>query len=461
MKDEKAIQSNAYENKSAVEMMDARQIEEAFSFAEDYKVFLQKSKTERDAVKQILNRAIASGYRAFSFSGEYKEGDKIFFNNRGKAVILAVIGKKTVDHGIRILASHIDSPRLDLKPRPLYEESGMAFLKTHYYGGIKKYHWPTIQLALHGVVIREDGSSVDVCIGEDENDPVFYINDLLPHLDRNGAKKISEAVPAEHLNLLAGSLPLNGEKKDTIKLNVLEHLKEKYKVTEEDLMTAELCAVPVAKPRDVGLDRSLIAAYGHDDRVCAYPSLRAILELEKIPEHTTVCVFADKEETGSNSNTGLDTHYLYDFVAELAQSQNVNVRKAWYMTKCLSADVNACYDPAFPEAFERMNSAFINHGVVLTKYTGSGGKGSTNDASAEFFGEIRKLLNKNNVCWQSAELGKTDVGGGGTVAKYIAKLNADVIDIGVAVLSMHAPVEVISKLDLYHTYLAFKAFIND
>lgn len=447
-----------YENLNAAEVMSEKEIDSAFEFAKDYCTFLKSAKTERESTRYILNLASERGFKPFNYSTRYNAGDKIFFNNRGKACILAIIGSKTVDNGVRIVASHIDCPRLDLKPRPLYQDGHMAFFKTHYYGGIKKYQWPTIQLALHGTVIKSDGTSVDVCIGEAPDDPVFYINDLLPHLDRNAQKKISEAVPAENLNLVVGSLTVKAGEKDGIKLRVLEYLKDKYSIVEEDLFSAELCAVPAADPRDVGFDRSLIASYGHDDRVCAYASLQALLDIDKIPEQTLVCVFADKEETGSNSSTGLDTMFLSDFICELAQMQNVNQRKAWYMTKCLSADVNACYDPNFPEVYEKMNACYINHGVVLTKYTGSGGKSSTNDASAEFFGEIRKTLNDHNVCWQSAELGKTDVGGGGTVAKYIAQFNADVIDIGVPVLSMHAPVEVISKLDLYNTYLAFKAF---
>lgn len=450
-----------YENESAAKTFTDKQIKLAFDFAEGYKDFIARSKTERDAVKEIINAASAKGYVPFEYSTKYKPGEKIFFNNRNKAVILAVIGKKSLDNGVRIMASHIDSPRLDFKPAPVYEDGHMAFFKTHYYGGIKKYQWPTIQLAIHGTVIKADGTSVDIEIGERPEDPVFYINDLLPHLDRaQGQKKVSEMIPAENLNVLAGSLPLADAESSAIKLNVLTLLKEKYDICEEDLLTAELCAVPAAQPRDTGLDRSMIAAYGHDDKVCAYPSLQVMLEIAKAPEYTTVCVFADKEETGSNSNTGLDTNYLYDFVADLAEAQKSNIRKTWAMTKCLSADVNACYDPNFPEVFEKMNSAYINHGVVLTKYTGAGGKSSTNDATAEFFAEIRGLMNANKVCWQSAELGKTDVGGGGTVAKYISKLNADVIDIGVPVLSMHAPVEIISKLDLYSTYLAFKAFVK-
>ncbi|MBQ9543980.1 MAG: aminopeptidase [Clostridia bacterium] len=461
-KNEKEAASLAYKTESAAKTMSEKEIRLAFDFAKGYMDFINKSKTERDAVREILNKASAVGYTPYVYSKKYKPGEKVFFNNRSKAAILVIFGKKTVDNGVKIMASHIDSPRLDLKPSPLYEEGHIGFFKTHYYGGIKKYQWPTIQLALHGTVVRADGTSVDIEIGEDENDPVFYVNDLLPHLDRNLAqKKASDFIPAESLNLVAGSLLAKDEEKDPIKLNILSILKEKYDICEEDLLTSELCAVPAAKARDVGLDRSMIAAYAHDDKVCAYPSLAVMLEADKTPEYTTVCVFADKEETGSNSNTGLDTNYLYDLIADIADTQKVNVRKTWYMTKCLSADVNACYDPNFPEVFEKLNSAYINHGVVLTKYTGGGGKSSTNDATAEFFAEIRGILNRDKVCWQSAELGKTDVGGGGTVAKYIAKLNADVIDIGVPVLSMHAPVEVISKLDLYSTYLAFKAFCKD
>lgn len=460
MKDQKTP-DYIYENKSAAHTMSEQRIQDAFGFCEGYKAFMNQAKTEREATKFILNQAVTKGYKPFSFSGSYQTGDRLYFNNRGKAVILAIVGQESLEQGVRIVASHIDAPRLDLKPRPLYEDGKMAFFKTHYYGGIKKYQWPTVALALHGTVIKADGTSVDVCIGEEESDPVFYINDLLPHLDRNGQKKISEYIPAENLNVLVGSLPLDENTKDPIKTKVLALLQEKYDIVEEDLFSSELCVVPAAKPRDVGLDRSLIAAYAHDDRVCAYTSLQAMLEINNTPKYTTVCVFADKEETGSESNTGLNTHFLYDFICDLAQTQGANPRKTWYNTKCLSADVNACFDPNFSDVYERLNAAYINHGVVITKYTGGGGKNSTNDATAEFFGQVRSILNANNVCWQSAELGKVDAGGGGTVAKYLARLNADVIDIGVPVISMHAPLEVVSKLDVYNTYLAFSAFFAD
>ncbi len=449
-----------YKPKNAYEVMSEKEIEAAYAFCEDYKKFLDNSKTERMATATITEMAKARGFEEFEYNKQYKQGDKIYLNNRGKSVILAVIGKKSVENGVNISASHIDCPRIDLKPNPLYEDSGFAFFKTHYYGGIKKYQWTTIPLSLHGVVSCLDGKKVEISIGEDEDDPIFYISDLLPHLGTaQMTKPMHEAIPAETLNIILGTRSLQGEGADLIKENIMKIINDKYGITERDFTCAEISAVPTFKARDVGFDRSLIAAYGHDDRVCAYPQLMAILELTS-PEKTLISVFADKEETGSDGNTGLQSNFLYDFIFELAQAQGVNPRMALRNSKCLSADVNACYDPDYADSYEKRNSAFINNGVVLTKYTGSRGKSGTSDASAEYVGEVARAFEKGGALWQTAELGKTDVGGGGTVAKYIANLNIDTVDIGVAVVSMHAPYEVVSKTDVYMTYKAIKAFFE-
>lgn len=449
-----------YKAKSAYEVLSEDEINKAYDFCEGYKEFLDNSKTERMATATIIKMAKENGFTEFDYDRKYTAGDKIYLNNRGKSVILAVIGKKTVDNGVNISAAHIDCPRLDIKPNPLYEDSGFAFFKTHYYGGIKKYQWTTIPLALHGVVSCLDGKSVEINIGEDENDPIFYISDLLPHLGTNQmTKPMHEAIPAETLNIILGTRPLEGDGSERIKENIMKMINEKYGICERDFTCAELTAVPAFKARDVGFDRSLLAAYGHDDRVCAYPQLMAILEPDS-PEKTLISVFADKEETGSDGNTGLQSNYLYDFIVELAHAQGVNPRKTLRNSKCLSADVNACYDPDYADAYEKRNSAFINNGVVLTKYTGARGKSSTSDASAEYIGEVARAFEKGGALWQTGELGKTDLGGGGTVAKYVANLNIDTVDIGVAVVSMHAPYEVVSKTDVYMTYKAVKAFFE-
>ncbi|MBE6688218.1 MAG: aminopeptidase [Ruminococcaceae bacterium] len=449
-----------YKAKSAYEVLSEEEINKAYNFCEDYKKFLDSSKTERMATDTVIAMAKKNGFNEFEYDREYKSGDKVYFNNRGKAVILAVIGKKSVDNGVNIAAAHIDCPRIDLKPNPLYEDSGFAFFKTHYYGGIKKYQWTTIPLALHGVVSCLDGRQVEISIGEDENDPVFYISDLLPHLGTNQmTKPMHEAIPAETLNIILGTRPTDSDSGEKIKENIMKLINEKYGITERDFTCAEISAVPTFKARDVGFDRSLIAAYGHDDRVCAYPQLMAILEAD-MPEKTLVSVFADKEETGSDGNTGLQSNFLYDFIVELANSQKVNPRKALNNSKCLSADVNACFDPDYADAYEKRNAAFINNGVVLTKYTGSRGKSGTSDASAEYIGQVARAFEKGGALWQTAELGKTDLGGGGTVAKYVANLNVDTVDIGVAVVSMHAPYELVSKTDVYMTYKAVKAFFE-
>ncbi len=447
------------QNENAGLTMSEEQIAQADAFCEAYKQFLDAAKTEREAVEYALQLARQKGFVPFVPGTKYQAGDKVFYNNRGKAVILAVVGRQPIEQGVRIAAAHIDSPRLDLKPNPLYEDADLALFKTHYYGGIKKYQWPTIPLALHGVFVKKDGGRVNVCIGEDEGDPIFCVTDLLPHLaDEQQKRPTHQAIKGEELNLLVGSRPFKDDKaSDRVKLNILRILHEKYGVTEADFLSAELEAVPAFKARDLGFDRSMIAAYGHDDRVCAYTALAAALAVEN-PPVTTVTILADKEETGSEGNTGLDSAYLKYFIGDLAAPWGVEARRVLSASKCLSADVNAAYDPTFGDVNDKRNCTYAGYGVAITKYTGSRGKGGTSDASAEYMGEIRRMLDQNEVIWQTGELGKVDQGGGGTVAKFIAGLNVDVVDVGVPVLSMHAPMEVVSKLDVYMTYLAFLAF---
>ncbi len=436
-------------------------VSEADTFCEGYMNFLDASKTEREAAEQALSLAKAGGFTEFNKNKRYPAGSKIYVNNRNKSVILAVIGHRDITDGVRIAAAHIDSPRLDLKPNPLYEDAEMAYFKTHYYGGIKKYQWTAIPLALHGVIVKKDGETVTVNIGENDDEPKFVITDLLPHLASNQMRStMAEGIKGETLNILIGSRPFeNTPGADSVKLNIMNILFEKYGITEEDFLSAELEAVPAFRACDIGFDRSMIGAYGHDDRVCAYPALSAILDCDD-PDYTCVTVLTDKEETGSDGNTGLNSNYLEYFICDLASVYGAEGRDVLSASKCLSADVNAAFDPNFPEVYERKNTCYINKGVVITKYTGSRGKGGTSDASAEFMAEIRRILDSGNVCWQTGELGKVDEGGGGTVAKYIAYLNADVVDLGVPVLSMHAPFEIVSKLDVYMTYKAISAFFN-
>ena len=437
------------------------QIARIFAYAEGYKHFLDVAKTEREAVVEAIAMAEKCGYKPYHFGDKIEVGGCYYYNNRNKNFFMFRVGSRNIEEaGIRILASHIDSPRLDVKQCPMYEDSEMCFLKTHYYGGIKKYQWTAIPLALHGVVVRKDGTSVCINVGEDENDPVFYINDLLPHLAQDQSKKtLGEAIPGETLNILVGSLPLAGEEGDAIKLNVLNILYEKYGITEEDFLSAEISAVPAEKARDIGFDRALICGYGHDDRVCSYPAITALLDCDTTDE-TVIVVLADKEEIGSEGNTGMQSVLLDDFITEISVALGANPRKVRSASSCLSADVNAAYDPNFREVYERANSAILSCGTAMSKYTGSRGKSGSSDASAEFIGYLRKIFADRGVIWQSAELGKVDQGGGGTVAKYIAKMNIDVVDLGVPVISMHAPYEVISKADLYSTYEAFRAFID-
>ena len=431
----------------------------AFDFSKGYKDYLNNSKTERKAVKTSIEIAKSKGFKEFDPTKSYETGEKLYINNRGKAATFIVIGKDDIELGATVTAAHIDSPRLDLKPNPLYEDLELGLLKTHYYGGIRKYQWTAVPLALHGVFAKKDGSVVEVTIGEDENDPVFVVNDLLPHLAGEQSKRpLSQGIKGEELNILIGSMPFKDDSEsELVKLNLLNILYEKYGVTEADFLSAELECVPTYKAKDLGLDRSMIGSYGHDDRVCAYPALMAITELEA-PNKTAICVLADKEETGSDGNTGLNSDFLYHIIDDLCRAKGKSTTLALRRSVCLSADVNAATDPTFRDVMESRNAAYLNYGVVITKYTGSGGKGGTSDASAEYVGKVRAMLDKNEIVWQIGELGKVDAGGGGTVAKYVANLGLDVVDLGVPVLSMHSPFETVSKLDVYMAYLTMSAF---
>ena len=446
---------------SGLIMSDA-EIKAADKFNEGYKKFLDEAKTEREAVKASVSLLQKQGFTEYDKKKKYKAGDKIYAVNRGKALILAVIGKESIDKGVNILAAHIDSPRLDLKQNPLYEEAEMAYFKTHYYGGIKKYQWTAIPLSLHGVIVKNNGDIVEVNIGEDEKDPVFVVTDLLPHLAQEQMKRPApKIITGEELNILIGSRPFkDDEASELVKLNIMNILFKKYGITEEDFISAELEAVPAFKAKDVGFDRSLVGAYGQDDRVCAYTAMMATVDVKGVPSKTVVTVLTDKEETGSDGNTGLQSSYMEYFIYDLAESFGKNGRAVLSASKCLSADVNAGFDPTFGDVLERKNSAYGGQGTVLTKFTGAGGKSSTNDSSAEFVGYVRKIFDENKIIWQTGELGKVDLGGGGTVAKYIANLDVDTIDLGVPVLSMHAPFEITSKADVYMTYKAFAAFIK-
>ncbi len=450
-----------YEKKNGLLKADDATLDSMQKYCEGYKAYLDAAKTEREAVATAIALAEEKGFVPFVIGKQYNVGDKVYFNNRGKTVAFAVIGKEAADKGINITAAHVDSPRLDLKPNPLYEELELALFKTHYYGGIKKYQWTALPLALHGVFAKKDGSVVEVTIGEDDADPKFVINDLLPHLAREQNKRtLSEGIRGEELNVLIGSMPFKSDEgSELVKLNILKILNEKYDVTEEDFLSAELELVPAAKACDIGFDRSLIGAYGQDDRVCAYPALTAILEVEA-PEKTAIAILTDKEEIGSMGNTGLQSDFLPHVVHDICVMQGCDETVALRNSKCLSADVNAGTDPTFQDVMERRNASFLNYGVVVTKYTGGGGKGSTSDASAEYVAEVRAMLDRAGIIWQTGELGKVDAGGGGTVAMYVANLGVDVIDLGVPVLSMHAPYETTSKLDVYMCYRAMYEFMK-
>lgn len=449
-----------YQSQNGAETMADDEIREADSFCAGYMDFLNRCRTEREAVDFFEEKAREAGFTAFVPGEKYAPGSKVYYNNRGKAIILATIGKRSLREGVRINAAHIDSPRLDLKPNPMYEDTELALFKTHYYGGIKKYQWTAIPLSLHGVIVKKGGEKVTVNIGEDAGDPRFVVTDLLPHLaDEQMKRTAPQIIRGEELNILIGSRPFKcDDESEKVKLNILNLLHEKYGIIEKDFLSAELTLVPAMPVCDIGFDRSMIGGYGHDDRVCAYPAAMAALGAVD-PEVTCVTVLTDKEEIGSEGNTGLKSSYLRYFIEDLAAMEGLAGRDVLTKSECLSADVNAAFDPTFPDVNERRNAAYLNHGVCVTKYTGSRGKGGTNDASAEFMGRVRTFLENADVLWQTGELGKVDAGGGGTVAMYIANLGVDVVDMGVPVLSMHAPFEVVSKLDVYAAYRAFSAFI--
>ena len=454
----------AYKRTNVYEKADEKLMKEIFDYAEGYKVFLDAGKTEREACAWAKSLAIEKGYKPFKFGMKLKAGDKVYYDNRGKNLYLIKVGSEDVgENGIRIIASHIDSPRIDLKQVPLYEAENIAFAKTHYYGGVRKYQWTAVPLALHGAVVLADGSVLNVKIGEDENDPVFYISDLLPHLAaKQSAKPLSEGIAGEDLNIWLGNIPYvaaENDKDKTVKENLLKILNEKYGMKEEDFLTAELCAVPTYKAKDIGFDRALIGAYGHDDRVCSYPAFTALFD-EESDKRTVMVVLADKEEIGSEGTTGMQSAVFTDLIDAIASSFGVSSAAVRANSKCLSADVNAGYDPNFRDVCEPLNSAYLSCGAGITKFTGARGKAGSNDADAEFVGYLRKLFAENNVVWQTGEMGKVDAGGGGTVAKYVAKMNIDTIDIGVPVISMHSPYEVVSKADVYEVYLAFRAFVK-
>ena len=449
-----------YKTKNTYNELDDAVIDAAYDYAEGYKKYLDAGKTERECVKASIAMLEADGFVPYTFGMPVVAGGKYYYDNRGKSLSAFVIGTESIENGVYFAASHIDSPRIDLKAHPLYEAEGLGFLKTHYYGGIKKYQWTALPLALHGTVMKADGTTVDIVVGEDDADPVFYIDDLLPHLAGNQMKKpASEVIAGEQLNILSGSRPYEKNLPEGIKLNIMKSLYDKYGITESDFMSAEISAVPAFKARDIGFDRSLIGSYGHDDRVCAYPSLTALMAV-KNPVHTTMAVLADKEEVGSDGNTGMQSAVYFDVIADLANTLGASDIVVRANSKCLSSDVNAAFDPNFPEVNERKNACFVNNGVVLTKYTGARGKSGTSDASAEFTGYVRNILDAAGVIWQTSELGKVDQGGGGTVAKFIANKNVDVIDLGVPVISMHAPYEVVSKTDVYMTHKAIEAFFK-
>lgn len=441
-----------------------------YDFAEGYRIFLSENKTERECAAFFVEEVKRAGFEnldeVIAAGKTLKAGDKVYAMNKKKMVAAFVIGKRPVSEGMRILGAHIDSPRLDLKQNPLYEDTDMALLDTHYYGGVKKYQWVTLPLALHGVIAKKDGSVINVCVGEKEDDPVFGVSDLLIHLSSEQLdKKASKVIEGEDLNVLVGSIPLESEdEKECVKANVLRILCEQYDVEEEDFLSAEIEVVPAGKARDYGFDRSMIMGYGHDDRVCAYPSLAAIAEVSDV-EYTSVCLLVDKEEIGSVGATGMESRFFENTVAEVmaltGETSALLLRRALRNSKALSSDVSAAYDPNYPAVMEKKNAAYFGRGIVFNKYTGARGKSGSNDASAEYVAEMRKVMDDAEVCFQTAELGKVDAGGGGTIAYILGNLDMQVIDSGVAVLNMHAPWEIISKVDLYEAYKGYVAFLHN
>lgn len=450
-------------NKSGWETVDSEKRNKIEDISTKYMNFLNRAKTEREFIKRARELANSNGYRDIMEFETLKPGDKIYFVNREKSMYLAIIGENSIENGIHIIGSHVDSPRLDLKPNPLYEDTGFAYFKTHYYGGIKKYQWTAIPLSIHGVIAKTNGEKVEINIGEDEADPIFTITDLLPHLAQEQMeKKLKNGIDGEDLNLLIGSIPYNDVKgTDRVKLNILNLLNQKYGITEEDLTSAEIELVPAFKARTLGLDGSMIAAYGQDDKVCAYTSLQAMMELDNV-KNTAVCILSDKEEIGSMGNTGMESHMFDFFISEILNKLGVNrpnlLDKVFCFSKMLSSDVDAGFDPMYASVSDKTNAGFLGKGISLNKYTGARGKSGASDANAEYVAWVRNILEKNDIRYQVAELGKVDVGGGGTIAYIIANKGADVIDCGVPVLSMHAPYEVTSKYDVYSAYETYKAF---
>ena len=438
------------------------QVEEAAAFCEGYKAFLDEGKTERECVKKAVELLKAAGYAEFDTQGSYQPGDKVYYVNRNKAIIATTFGEKSVKEGIRMNGAHIDSPRLDLKPSPVYEKDDMALFKTHYYGGIRKYQWATIPLAMHGVIIKKNGEMVELNLGEKPGDPVFCITDLLPHLSaEQNERKLKDGIKGEELNIVIGSIPYtDDEVKEPVKLMALKLMNEQFGITEKDFLRAEVEFVPAHKASDVGFDRSMVGAYGQDDRICAYTALMAEIDT-KNPTYTTMTILTDKEEIGSEGNTGLNSNYVGDYITYLAELEGVNPKEVFRNTICLSSDVNAAYDPTFASVYDPLNSSYVNKGCVLTKYTGARGKSGSNDASAELMAKVIGIMEKEGVYWQISELGAVDVGGGGTIAKFVASMNIDVVDLGVPILSMHAPFELASKLDVLNTYRAFKSFYKN
>lgn len=451
-----------YSQKNIIDIISGEEKKLSDAYCEKYKAYLDVSRTEREATAEAIRLAEKAGFSEFCREKKLKPGDKIYKSIRGKGLMLAVMGKKPLSEGIHLGAAHVDSPRLDLKQMPLYEDGEIALFKTHYYGGIRKYQWVSVPLELHGVVSMRDGTLKNITLGHDEGDPVFVITDLLPHLAKEQSKKpLSEAITGESLNIVMGSLPVkDDEGGERVKLNVLQMLNEKYGITEEDFLSAELEAVPSLPVRDVGLDRSLIGAYGHDDRVCAFAELQAILETE-MPEKTAVCILADKEEIGSEGVSGMQSEAFECFIGDMCRQEGTELRHCLEKSLCISADVTAAFDPTYPEVYERRNSCRVNYGVGICKFTGSRGKSGSSDASAEVVGRVRRIFSDADVVWQMGELGRVDEGGGGTVAKYMANRNIDTIDAGVPVLSMHSPYEVVSKLDCYMTYKGMKAVYEE
>ena len=445
---------NKYEDKAPV-----------MAFAEGYKDFISVGKTERLATKEAVRQLEANGFKNGFEAKSVKVGDKLYFVNKNKNVAAFVIGKKPLSEGLRILGAHIDSPRLDLKENPIYEDTGFVLADTHYYGGVKKYQWVTIPLALHGVIVKKDGSKVDVCIGEDPADPVVGITDLLIHLSADQLQKpAAKVIEGEGLDVSLGSIPLNDEEKEPVKRNILAILKEKYGIEEEDFVSAEIEVTPAGKARDYGLDRSMVAGYGHDDRVCAYTSLKALLDVKDL-EYTGVCILVDKEEIGSVGATGAQSVFFENVVARLAKLAGKNdalyaMREIFEASKMLSSDVSAGYDPLYASVNDPKNAAYFGQGLVFNKYTGRGGKGGSNDANPEYYAWVRRAMDDANVHWQNAELGKVDQGGGGTIAYILGNYNMNVIDAGIAVHNMHAPMEIVSKVDVYEAYLGYKAFLT-